>query len=120
LTLDENITDLSISKSNTVLAVSEAGILHLFRNITSSALTDTTPQNKKKKRGSTRTAESKIKFLNEDDSGIIPILSACFVDEESKGSGYVMIARGSTVKPIFEKVVCSMILYICETIFLIK
>ena len=103
--LDENIADLSISRvNNAVLAVSEAGILHLFRNITSSVSTDITPQ---KKRVSTRSAESKIKFLNEDDSSIIPILSACFVDEENKGPGYVMVARGSTVKPIFEKVVCS-------------
>ncbi|CAG8648443.1 4605_t:CDS:10 [Funneliformis caledonium] len=104
LILDENITDFSISKVNTVLAVSETGILHLFKHTTNSATNDITSPNKKKKRVSTRTADSKIKFLNDDDSGIIPILSACFVDEESKGSGYVMVARGSTVKPIFEKV----------------
>ncbi|CAI2181067.1 2791_t:CDS:10 [Funneliformis geosporum] len=102
LILDENITDLSISKVNNVLAVSETGILHLFKHTTTT--NDMTSLNKKKKRISTRTADSKIRFLNDDDSGIIPILSACFVDEESKGSGYVMVARGSTVKPIFEKV----------------
>ncbi|GES86925.1 WD repeat-containing protein 43 [Rhizophagus clarus] len=105
LTLDENITNLSISKVNTVLAVSEAGILYLFKDITSSLPTDTTPQNKKKKRFTTHKAEAQIKFLNEDGSGIIPIISACFVEkEENQEMGYIMVARGSTVKPAFEKV----------------
>ncbi|RIA95750.1 WD40-repeat-containing domain protein [Glomus cerebriforme] len=105
LTLDENITNLSISKVNTVLAVSEAGILYIFKDTTSSLSTDTTLQNKKKKRVTTRTAEGQIKFLDEDDADIIPILSACFVDEEeNKELGYIMVAIGSTVKPIFDKV----------------
>ncbi|PKC07834.1 WD40 repeat-like protein [Rhizophagus irregularis] len=105
LTLDENITNLSISKMNTVLAVSEAGVLYIFKDITSSLSNDTTLQNKRKKRFTTHKAEGQIKFLNEDGADIIPILSACFVEnEEDKEMGCIMVARGSTVKPAFEKV----------------
>src|ERR1051325_10662753 len=82
LTLDENITYLSISKANTILAVSEAGILYIFKDITSLLSTDVTPQNKKRKQFTTKKATGQIKILNKDDGGIIPILSACFVDEE--------------------------------------
>ncbi|CAJ0768902.1 16836_t:CDS:2 [Entrophospora sp. SA101] len=60
-----------------------------------------------KQKFTTRTPDSTIKTIKDEKDGvsIIPILSACFVDQSAKKeTGLVLIARGSTVKPIFERV----------------
>ncbi|CAG8766506.1 38864_t:CDS:10 [Gigaspora margarita] len=102
LTLDEDTKGLSISKFNAILAISETGIINIFRDVNSHSPVQL---NKKKKRFTTQTPDCVIKVLNENDNTVIPILSACFLDEnENEKSGFIMIARGSTVKPIFEKV----------------
>ncbi|CAG8603059.1 24388_t:CDS:2 [Gigaspora rosea] len=102
LTLDEDTKGLSISKFNAILAISETGIINIFRDVNSHSPVQL---NKKKKRFTTQTPDCVIKVLNENDNTVIPILSACFLDEnENEESGFIMIARGSTVKPIFEKV----------------
>ncbi|CAG8768448.1 1389_t:CDS:2, partial [Acaulospora colombiana] len=103
LSLDEDVRSLSMSRANTVLAISETGTLSLFGNVTSTSLS--TSQSKKKKRYATRAPDCIVKVINEKGSTIIPIISACFVDQsENKEAGWIIIARGNTVKPTFEKV----------------
>ncbi|CAG8432901.1 4730_t:CDS:2 [Diversispora eburnea] len=105
-TLDDNARSLSMSKANTVLAISETGSLNLFKNVSSISLKASSSSNvKKKKKYTTRTPDCIVKVIDDKGTNIIPILSACFVDElENKETGFVKIARGSTVKPNFEKV----------------
>ncbi|CAG8504930.1 17660_t:CDS:2, partial [Racocetra persica] len=102
LTLDEDTRGLSISKFNAILAISETGTINIFRDVNSRSPVQL---NKKKKRFTTQTPDCIIKVLNENDNTVIPIISACFLNEnENEESGFIMIARGNTVKPIFEKV----------------
>ncbi|KAG9295394.1 hypothetical protein G9A89_013423 [Geosiphon pyriformis] len=108
LTLDTNTTRISISSSNTVLAISEEGTLSLFHNFLSPLENSSTPRTKKKKRYTTRSPDSVIKFLSAregDEENLIPIIAAYIVeDSEKKDNGFVVTARGNTVKPDFEKV----------------
>ncbi|KAK9674710.1 Small subunit (SSU) processome component [Basidiobolus ranarum] len=102
LTLDADITQLDISKTSNVLALSEEGVVSLWENIVSSTSLTSKPS-KKKKKYTTRPSDSTIKVLSTaEESVIVPILVAKFV---SKGdSSEILIARGSTLKPSFERV----------------
>ncbi|ORX92225.1 NUC189-domain-containing protein [Basidiobolus meristosporus CBS 931.73] len=102
LTLDADITQVEISKSNNVLALSEEGVVSLWENLISSSSMSSKPS-KKKKRYTTRPSDSIIKILSTaEESAVVPILVAKFV---SKGDGVeVLVARGSTLKPSFERV----------------
>ncbi|CAG8682883.1 9866_t:CDS:2, partial [Racocetra fulgida] len=98
----KTLSGLSISKFNAILAISETGTINIFRDVNSRSPVQL---NKKKKRFTTQTPDCIIKVLNENDNTVIPIISACFLNEnENEESGFIMIARGNTVKPIFEKV----------------
>lgn len=104
--MEDNIRSLSISKADTVLAISETGSLNLFKSVSSIPLNISSSNVKKKKKYTTRSPDCIVKVIDENGTNIIPILSASFVDEsEDKEAGFVKIARGSTVKPVFEKVV---------------
>ncbi|KAK9763423.1 Small subunit (SSU) processome component [Basidiobolus ranarum] len=101
LTLDADITQLDISKTNNVLALSEEGVVGVWENLIGSTSLGSKPS--KKKRYTTRPSDSTIKILSTaEESVVIPILVAKFV---SKGEyAEVLVARGSTLKPSFERV----------------
>jgi len=101
-----------------VLAVSEDGILNIFDNVASSALSSAeTPPRKKKRKNVNRAASCVVKVLNEKDNSLIPILAASSTDEaNNKMASKVMIVRGHPTKPIIEAVVC---ISPCNLIFLL-
>lgn len=98
--MDSTPTALSISTSNLVMAVSEVGLVSLWTNPMSSASTAALNNNKKKKKKvTTKPADSFVKFVN-DQGKIIPIIQAAFIH----GQDSIMTARGSPLKPIFERI----------------
>jgi len=107
LSLDADLHNVSISPSSTVLAVSEDGILNIFDNVASPALSSAeTPPRKKKRKNVNRAASCVVKVLNEKDNSLIPILAASSMGESNnKMASKVMIVRGHPTKPIIEAVV---------------
>ncbi|RUP43476.1 WD40-repeat-containing domain protein, partial [Jimgerdemannia flammicorona] len=106
LILDTDVTHLAINSSNTILAIAEDGSMGLWQNANSP--TSATAQAKnppaKKRRSTTRPSDAVVRIVSTvDGRTVVPILKAAFVGGDE--SGTVLIARGSTVKPVFEKVV---------------
>lgn len=103
LTLEDNATHVDFCGSEpTVLAVAEDGVVGLWRNASSQA----TPTSRRKAaRSITRQTDSTVKVVSSKaEDTVIPILSATFVSDNYGQS--IMIARGSSVRPSFEAVVC--------------
>lgn len=111
--MDNDIVHVDISSTdNTVLALSEDGIIGIWQNAsspTSASAASSGPKSKRKIRSTTRQPDSSIKVVSsEDESSVIPILMTAFMSGSDKD--FVILARGSTIKPAFETVVC-----ICES-----
>lgn len=107
--MDNDIVHVDISSTdNTVLALSEDGITGIWQNAsspTSASAASSGPKSKRKIRSTTRQPDSSIKVVSSDDeSSTIPILMTAFMSGSDKD--FVIIARGSTIKPAFETVVC--------------
>ncbi|KAI9288627.1 WD40-repeat-containing domain protein [Umbelopsis sp. AD052] len=107
LTMDNDIVHVDISSTdNTVLALSEDGITGIWQNAsspTSASAASSGPKSKRKIRSTTRQPDSSIKVVSSDDeSSTIPILMTAFMSGSDKD--FVIIARGSTIKPAFETV----------------
>lgn len=109
LTMDTDIVHVDVSSTdNTVLALSEDGLVGIWQNAsspTSASAASSGPKSKRKIRSTTRQPDSSIKVVSsEDESSTIPILLTAFMSGSDKD--FVIIARGSTLKPSFEIVVC--------------
>ncbi|KAG0178759.1 WD repeat-containing protein 43 [Apophysomyces sp. BC1034] len=104
LTLENNAAHIDFSATETsVMAVSQDGLVGVWQNAASPASTTTGGSRRKIIRSMTRSADATIKVVSsQSEQAVIPILSARFVmDNEGKS---IMIARGSSVKPMFEVV----------------
>ncbi|KAG2184959.1 hypothetical protein INT43_000872 [Umbelopsis isabellina] len=107
LTMDTDIVHVDISPANnTVLALSDDGLVGIWQNAsspTSASAASSGPKSKRKIRSSTRQPDTTIKVVSsEDESTTIPILLTAFMSGSDKD--FVIIARGSTLKPSFETV----------------
>lgn len=105
--MDTDIVHVDISPANnTVLALSDDGLVGIWQNAsspTSASAASSGPKSKRKIRSSTRQPDTTIKVVSsEDDSTTIPILLTAFMSGSDKD--FVIIARGSTLKPSFETV----------------
>ncbi|KAF9987610.1 WD repeat-containing protein 43 [Modicella reniformis] len=101
LTLDNTVFHVDISPNNAVLAISEEGTAGLWQNAqnTNSSSSNSTKANKKK-RYTTRSCDCLVKIVSSrGDKALIPLLAGVFTLQ-----GQMILARGSTIKPIFEKV----------------
>lgn len=105
LTLENNAAHIDFSEwEQSVLAVSEDGLVSIWQNASSPGLPSGTKSRRKVARTMTRQPESNIRVVSEQSESVtIPILSATFVEDNDGKS--IMIARGSSVKPSFEVVV---------------
>ncbi|KAL0088401.1 WD40-repeat-containing domain protein [Phycomyces blakesleeanus] len=105
LTLENNVAHIDFSETETsVLAVSEDGIVGIWQNADSptSASASSGPR-RKTIRSMTRPADANIKVVSsQKEDVIIPIIAARYVSDANGKS--VMIARGSSIKPVFEVV----------------
>ncbi|KAG0302410.1 WD repeat-containing protein 43 [Dissophora globulifera] len=103
LTLDNTVSHVDISSNNAVLAISEEGTAGLWQNAHSVSGTSSSsggPKGNKKKRYTTRACDCLIKVEStRSDKAIIPLLAGVFTPQ-----GQLILARGSTIKPVFEKV----------------
>ncbi|KAI7866027.1 WD40-repeat-containing domain protein [Spinellus fusiger] len=105
LTLENNATQIVFSETETtVLAVSEDGMVGIWQNAGSSTPASASSGSRRKIiRSMTRPADINIKVVSHQNNDIaIPIIAAQFVVDANGKS--VMIARGSSVKPVFEVV----------------
>ncbi|GAB5586757.1 Small subunit (SSU) processome component [Umbelopsis nana] len=107
LTMDNDIVHVDVSSTdNTVLALSEDGIVGIWQNAsspTSASAASSGAKSKRKSRSTTRQPDSSIKVVSsENESATIPILLTAFMSGSDKD--FVIIARGSTLKPSFETV----------------
>ncbi|CAO3626756.1 unnamed protein product [Cunninghamella echinulata] len=109
LVLEDNVTHINFSSIQpSVLAVSEDGTCgiweHASINNNNNRQTNGGPPRRKLMRGAmTRPADTVISVIaSQDEVTKIPIISARFVSDNDGRS--VMIARGSSIKPIFEVV----------------
>ncbi|KAF9437951.1 WD repeat-containing protein 43 [Entomortierella beljakovae] len=101
LTLDNTVTHIDISANNAVLAISEEGTSGIWQNAQSASGTSSASSKaNKKKRYTTRAYDCLLKVeSSRDDKALIPILTGVFTPQ-----GQIVIARGSTIKPVFEKI----------------
>ncbi|KAF9171136.1 WD repeat-containing protein 43 [Mortierella sp. AD011] len=101
LTLDNTVSHIDISANNAVLAISEEGTAGLWQNAQNASGTSSgSAKANKKKRYTTRACDCSIKVQSsKDDKALIPLLAGAFTPQ-----GQMILARGSTIKPIFEKV----------------
>jgi U3 small nucleolar RNA-associated protein 5 len=109
LTLEDNTQHIHFSSVEpSVLAVSEDGTCGVWQNAASTLSIRNGPPRRKIMRGAmTRSADTNISVTaSQDDETRIPIISARFVSDYNGRS--IMIARGSSIKPMFEVVVCCM------------
>ncbi|CAO3589709.1 unnamed protein product [Absidia cylindrospora] len=105
LTLEDNAQHIHFSGVEpAVLAVSEDGTCSIWQNPSTTLSVRNGPPRRKMMRGAmTRSADTTISVVaSQDDETKIPIFSARFVSDYNGRS--VMIARGSSVKPMFEVV----------------
>ncbi|CAG8481786.1 8108_t:CDS:2 [Ambispora leptoticha] len=100
LIIDSNIMSVSISSKDILLVISEDGIMYLFDN--STVKNHSSSPDKKKNHSDTHSPTCVVKVLSEDKKEIIPILSAFFIEKKGNKLPSIVIARGSTVKPIFD------------------
>ncbi|GJJ71949.1 U3 small nucleolar RNA-associated protein 5 [Entomortierella parvispora] len=103
LTLDNTVTHVDISANNSVLAISEEGTAGLWQNAQSpSGTSSTSTKASKKKRFTTRACDCLVKIeSSRGEKTVIPLLAGIFTPQSS---GQMILARGSTIKPVFEKV----------------
>ncbi|KAF9115407.1 WD repeat-containing protein 43 [Mortierella sp. AM989] len=101
LTLDNTVSHVDISANNAVLAISEEGTAGLWQNAqNASGTSSSSVKANKKKRYTTRACDCSIKVeSSRDDKALIPLLTGAFTSQ-----GQMILARGSTIKPVFEKV----------------
>ncbi|KAI8339025.1 WD40-repeat-containing domain protein [Chlamydoabsidia padenii] len=105
LTLEDNAQHINFSAIEpSVLAVSEDGTCGIWQNASAAGSVRNGPPRRKMMRGAmTRSPDTIISVVaSQDDQTRIPILSARFVSDYDGRS--VMIARGSSIKPMFEVV----------------
>ncbi|KAI8093213.1 WD40-repeat-containing domain protein [Halteromyces radiatus] len=105
LTLEDNATHVHFSSVEpSLLVVSEDGTCGIWQNASATLSVRNGPPRRKIMRGAmTRPADTTISVLaSQDDQTKIPIFSARFVSDYNGRS--VMIARGSSIKPMFEVV----------------
>ncbi|KAI8336844.1 WD40-repeat-containing domain protein [Chlamydoabsidia padenii] len=105
LTLEDNTRHIHFSSVEpSVLAVSEDGTCGIWQNAAATLATRNGPPRRKIMRGAmTRPADTNISVTaSQDDQTRIPIISARFVSDYNGRS--IMIARGSSIKPMFEVV----------------
>jgi len=103
LTLDNTVTHVDISANNSILAISEEGTAGLWQNAQSlSGTSSTSTKASKKKRFTTRACDCLVKIeSSRGEKTIIPLLAGIFTPQSS---GQMILARGSTIKPVFEKI----------------
>ncbi|KAF8944301.1 WD repeat-containing protein 43 [Haplosporangium gracile] len=101
LTLDNTVSHIDISSTNAVLAISEEGTAGLWQNAqTTSGTSSVSGKASKKKRYTTRACDCLIKIeSSRGDRSVIPLLGGVFTPQ-----GQMILARGSNIKPVFEKV----------------
>lgn len=101
LTLDNTVSHIDISAGNAVLAISEEGTAGLWQNAQSaSGTSSSSAKANKKKRYTTRACDCLVKVeSSRGDNTLIPLLAGSFTPQ-----GSMILARGSTIKPVFEKV----------------
>ncbi|KAF9411819.1 WD repeat-containing protein 43 [Podila epigama] len=101
LTLDNTVSLIAISADNALLAISEEGTAGLWQNAQSvSGTSSVGAKASKKKRYTTRACDCLVKVESmRGDKEIIPLLAGSFTPQNS-----MILARGSTIKPVFEKV----------------
>ncbi|KAF9286432.1 WD repeat-containing protein 43 [Mortierella alpina] len=101
LTLDNTVSHVDISSNNAVLAISEEGTAGLWQNAQSaSGTSSSSAKANKKKRYTTRACDCLVKVeSSRGDRSVIPLLGGVFTSQ-----GQMILARGSTIKPVFEKV----------------
>ncbi|KAF9087328.1 WD repeat-containing protein 43 [Mortierella sp. GBA35] len=101
LTLDNTVSHIDISPSNAVLAISEEGTAGLWQNAqTASGTSSVGSKASKKKRYTTRPCDCLVKIeSSRGDRAVIPLLGGVFTPQ-----GQMILARGSNIKPVFEKV----------------
>ncbi|KAF9903240.1 WD repeat-containing protein 43 [Linnemannia zychae] len=101
LTLDNTVSHIDISPNNEVLAISEEGTAGLWQNAqTASGTSSVGSKVSKKKRYTTRACDCIIKIESSRDGRVvIPLLGGAFTPQ-----GQMILARGSNIKPVFEKV----------------
>lgn len=95
------MSHVDISPNNAVLAISEEGTAGLWQNAqnTNNSSSSNAKANKKK-RYTTRPCDCLVKVVSSrGDKALIPLLAGVFTPQ-----GQMILARGSTIKPIFEKV----------------
>ncbi|KAG0223148.1 WD repeat-containing protein 43 [Actinomortierella wolfii] len=103
LTLDNTVTHVDISANHAVLAISEEGTAGLWQNAQSPSggAASTGSKSTKKKRFTTRPCDVVIRIKSsKGENASIPLLGGIFTQQ----AGQVILARGSTIKPVFEKV----------------
>lgn len=101
MTLDNTVSHIDISADNAVLAISEEGTAGLWQNAQSaSGTSSSSAKANKKKRYTTRACDCLVKVeSSRGDNSLIPLLAGSFTPQ-----GSMILARGSTIKPVFEKV----------------
>lgn len=101
MTLDNTVSHIDISAGNAVLAISEEGTAGLWQNAQSaSGTSSSSAKANKKKRYTTRACDCLVKVeSSRGDNVLIPLLAGSFTPQ-----GSMILARGSTIKPVFEKV----------------
>ncbi|KAG0346444.1 WD repeat-containing protein 43 [Podila humilis] len=101
LTLDNTVSHIDIAANNAVLAISEEGTAGLWQNAqNASGTSSSSAKANKKKRYTTRACDCLVKVQSSrGDNVLIPLLSGAFTPQ-----GSMILARGSTIKPIFEKI----------------
>ncbi|KAF9919522.1 WD repeat-containing protein 43 [Linnemannia zychae] len=101
LTLDNTVTHIDISPNNAVLAISEEGTAGLWQNAqTASGTSSVGGKASKKKRYTTRACDCLIKIeSSRGNKAVIPLLGGVFTPQ-----GQMILARGSNIKPVFEKI----------------
>ncbi|KAG0261968.1 WD repeat-containing protein 43 [Actinomortierella ambigua] len=103
LTLDNTVTHVDISANHAVLAISEEGTAGLWQNAQSPSggASSTGSKSSKKKRFTTRASDLVIRIKSsKGENTVIPVLGGLFTQQD----GQVIMARGSTIKPVFEKI----------------
>ncbi|KAF9362209.1 WD repeat-containing protein 43 [Mortierella sp. NVP85] len=101
LTLDNTVSHVDISSNNAVLAISEEGTAGIWQNAqNTSGSSSGGAKASKKKRYTTRPCDCSVKVVSSrGEKTLIPLLAGVFTQQ-----GQMMLARGSTIKPIFEKI----------------
>ncbi|KAG0362090.1 WD40-repeat-containing domain protein [Gamsiella multidivaricata] len=101
LTLDNTVSHVDISPNNTILAISEEGTAGIWQNAQSvSGTSSSSAKANKKKRYTTRACDCLVKVeSSRGDRSVIPLLAGVFAPQ-----GQMILARGSTIKPVFEKI----------------